>query len=410
MFSHVHQVILKVTRGCNLACKYCYVKDKPEYNNEEMTDEVYDFAMRRWMSESKRNDLSLVFHGGEPLRIGKEKFSRFCVKAQQYAIDFGKTLEIGIQTNATLIDDEWAAIFNQYNVGIGVSWDGINPKVDYRNNTHDLVLSKLKMLKEYNIQNAGPLMVLCRGNMDSMVESFDALMEIGVNNIKINRGVDIVNRSTADSDFEMTAEQLVKAFDVTVDYMIKTKLEFEEQTNLGIVEKFIQSKHQGREYDPNLEESHCYTRYCGGMRNLMEFEPDGTFQFCGRQSVRNMDIGGNIYDRDFLELKLIWQQANYNAPKTESINKYRCNECYAQSICDGGCIAYSDQKLGTPIIDPGTHQYFRLLGLYLIKNGKKIQELFDLSMKRNQMNAQYKSQEEDKQRQLNEKNNQQQER
>ena len=376
MFGSTHQVILKVTRGCNLACKYCYVLNKPEYNNEEMSDEVFDFAIRRWFGETHHTKVDLVFHGGEPLRIGKEKFSRFCTKASQYAYEYDKELTLGIQTNATLIDEEWAAIFHYHNISVGISWDGINPDVDYRNNTHELVLSKLKLLKEYGIQ-AGALMVLQKGNRFHLAESFNALQNIGVDSIKVNRGVDIMNKSSTDSEFEMNSKELIQSFDDTVNYMIMHP-DFYESSVAETIQKWTALKNPNGDIGikrPGNEDAHCYTRYCGGMKNLMEFEPDGTYQFCGRQSIRNVGLVGTIFDRDFLELDLIRKQWKYNEPKLASINAYRCNECYAQSICDGGCISYSDQKLGKPIIDPGTHHYFKALGLYLIRNAAKINKL-----------------------------------
>lgn len=377
MFSHVHQVILKVTRGCNLACKYCYVLDKPEYNNEEMTDEVFDFILRRWFSETQRPDVELLFHGGEPLRIGKEKFSRFCTKAYQYAQIYNKSLRIGIQTNATLIDDEWMSIFLYHQIAVGTSWDGVNLDTDYRNNTAGLVLEKLKMLKTAGLNRVGALMVLHKGNINHLEESFDALREVGLEGIKINRGVDIATKNTKDSTFELSAEELVDAFDRTVAYMEKHP-DFVESTNGEIIRQWIALT------DPNFgtsnfedrrpagQEAHCYTRFCGGMRNLMEFEPDGTFQFCGRQSVRNEGITGTVFDRDFLELSIIKKQWKYQEQKLESIKHYRCNECPSQMICDGGCISYSHQKLGKPIIDPGTHQYFKKLGVYLARNNQRL--------------------------------------
>lgn len=387
MFQNTKQIILKVTRGCNLACKYCYVFDKPSYNNEEMSDEVFDWTIRRWLSETHRQGgvsdgsensqpLELILHGGEPLTIGKQKFSRFCKKAFQYAKEFDKVMRIGVQTNSTLLDEDWYEIFMNYNISPGISFDGINQKNDLRENTSDTVFHKLIEMKRYCL-NPGPLMVLHRGNFQNLNDTFKMLESIGINSIKVNRGVDNQNAKPEKNGYELNASELLESAKTISNYMFASKGKFREGTLFGAMEKFMGGMKDEMFHEIHTSEfDHCYSKYCGGMKNLMEVEPDGTFQFCGRTSKRSeATVGGSVFDKDVLELNLAQQQWEFQRGRLKSIDKNRCSECSAQWICDGGCLAFSHQKYGEARVDSLTCSYFKKLNKYFMENVREIKTL-----------------------------------
>ena len=381
MFQNVRQVILKVTRGCNLACKYCYVFDKPDYNNEEMSDEVFDFIMRRWLQETTKDPrnpeagshqpLELIFHGGEPLRIGKQKMSRFLKKAYQYAKEYDKKLTCGLQTNGTLLDKDWYEIFYNYNTSIGLSFDGLGQSSDLRGLTSTEVFLKIIEAQQYGL-GVGPLMVLHKGNYKTLTKNYNMLQQIGVKSIKINRGVDLVSEA-GKSEYELTSQELADASKETLHYMFMQKGRFEESVLVNIMRRFMNSREDDYHSVPTSREDHCYSRYCGGMKTLLEIEPDGTFQFCGRTAKRSTaTVGGSIFDKDVLELGLSRQQWEFQKGRLTSLDKNRCNECPAQHICDGGCIAFSHQKLGEAKVDSVTCGYFKRLHEILLENQREV--------------------------------------
>lgn len=372
MFQNTRQIIMKVTRGCNLSCKYCYLFDKEKYSDEQMSDEVFDFLIRRWLSETKAGNyiegirdqpIELVFHGGEALLIGKQKFVRFLKKAYQYAKYYKKHLRVSVQTNTTLIDEEWMEIFKTWNIEPGISFDGIFFDEDYRNSAKT-VFQKIIDMQGRGI-SPGVLMVLHKGNYLHMSENFEKLRSIGINSVKVNRAVDV----SPTSNVELSVEQLMVATKDMCQYMFSCKGTFVEKSLLDRMRLFLQSYSDRYHQVRNDESDHCYSRFCGGLKNIMEIEPDGTFHFCGRISKRNaITSGGTIFDKDVCEIQESYKQWMFLKSRMNSIQKNRCNECVAQHMCDSGCIAFSHQKYDEPQVDPITCGYFKELHKYFIKN------------------------------------------
>jgi uncharacterized protein len=108
-------VILQPTTLCNLDCTYCYLPLRHE--NRRMSTEVARAAavtVNEWAAQVPR--FSVVWHGGEPLATGRRRF------AELMAPFVG--VEHHVQTNATLIDDEWCAFIRDHDIHIGLSVDG----------------------------------------------------------------------------------------------------------------------------------------------------------------------------------------------------------------------------------------------------------------------------------------------
>jgi uncharacterized protein len=124
------QFVLKTASRCNLNCSYCYVYNK---GNDSwrgrpalMPDHVFDASVeriRRYCERSGQPTVSVSFHGGEPCLIGPERFAERCGRLRRELGDRDK-LRLVLQTNGTLLDDEWAEVIEAHNVDVGVSVDG----------------------------------------------------------------------------------------------------------------------------------------------------------------------------------------------------------------------------------------------------------------------------------------------
>ncbi len=122
-------LIVKLASRCNLYCTYCYwfrdanVDDLPAILTAEARSALPG-ALRDHLEWLGDGALSVVFHGGEPLLFGKERFSALCddighaVGADRDRIRFSMT------TNAVLVDRDWCEIFRREDIGIAVSIDG----------------------------------------------------------------------------------------------------------------------------------------------------------------------------------------------------------------------------------------------------------------------------------------------
>ncbi|MGV3722108.1 MAG: radical SAM protein [Actinomycetota bacterium] len=124
------QFIFKVTARCNLNCTYCYVFNKADQSwrsrSPVMRDEVFEAGLnrvRRHCELSGQSIVRVMFHGGEPLLAGVPRFRRWLERIESELAPF-IPVSLAIQTNATLITKEWAKLFAEHKVEVGVSVDG----------------------------------------------------------------------------------------------------------------------------------------------------------------------------------------------------------------------------------------------------------------------------------------------
>ncbi|MCT8345455.1 cyclophane-forming radical SAM/SPASM peptide maturase XyeB [Photorhabdus kleinii] len=124
------EVILKISERCNLNCSYCYVFNmgsEVALNSAPVIScntiiELKCF-LERVVEEANPDSIQIDFHGGEPMMLKKERFVYLCemLRSGDYK---NAELRLALQTNATLIDDEWIAIFERFGVVVSISIDG----------------------------------------------------------------------------------------------------------------------------------------------------------------------------------------------------------------------------------------------------------------------------------------------
>ena len=120
-------VMAKVVGGrCNLACAYCYYVEKPKLLGQTlsvMPDDVLEAYVRRNLETHGRDaTVEFAWHGGEPTLAGLGFFRKAMELERTYGE--GRKIVNTIQTNATLLDDDWCAFFAQNGFLVGVSVDG----------------------------------------------------------------------------------------------------------------------------------------------------------------------------------------------------------------------------------------------------------------------------------------------
>ena len=110
---------------CNLKCHYCYYLDKAEiYGGKEprMTEQMLEHFIKEYIAANDVRDVFFNWHGGEPLLAGLDFYKKAMAFQKKYTD--GKHIHNTLQTNATLINREWAEFFRANNFLIGVSLDG----------------------------------------------------------------------------------------------------------------------------------------------------------------------------------------------------------------------------------------------------------------------------------------------
>ena len=110
---------------CNLDCHYCYYLDKSDiYGGREprMSTDMLETLVKEYIAANDVPEVTFNWHGGEPLVLGLDFYRKAMEFEQKYAD--GKIVHNTLQTNGTLITQEWASFFRQHDFLIGISIDG----------------------------------------------------------------------------------------------------------------------------------------------------------------------------------------------------------------------------------------------------------------------------------------------
>ncbi len=171
---------------CNLDCKYCFYLEKeklfPSNENFRMSDEVLEAYIRGYIGSQDVPEISFAWQGGEPTLLGVKFFRRVVELQKKHA--GGKRIGNALQTNGTLLDDEWGRFLHGENFLVGLSIDGPAKlhnayRVDKKGRaTYDDVLRGLRVLKEHKVE-FNTLTVVNRVNSRHPLEVYRFLRGIG---------------------------------------------------------------------------------------------------------------------------------------------------------------------------------------------------------------------------------------
>lgn len=116
--------IMKVTGMCNLGCNYCFARE--HFTGTKMPVEMIRVIFEQ-IDSLGQAQVTVSWHGGEPLLFGKEGFKR----AIKYQEGLKTKFQNVIQTNGILVDEEWVEFFKENNCSVGLSIDGYRSVHNY---------------------------------------------------------------------------------------------------------------------------------------------------------------------------------------------------------------------------------------------------------------------------------------
>jgi uncharacterized protein len=171
---------------CNLDCKYCFYLEKeklyPGETRWRMSDDVLTEYIRQYIHSQPVPEINFAWQGGEPTLLGVDFFHSAVALQKQFAD--GKTIFNAIQTNGTLLDDEWCEFLAANKFLVGLSIDGPaelhdQHRVDKRQQpTFAAVMRGLELLKKHGVE-FNTLTVVNRANSQSPLEVYRFLKSIG---------------------------------------------------------------------------------------------------------------------------------------------------------------------------------------------------------------------------------------
>ncbi len=153
-------LIKPASADCNLRCKYCFYLDHcsmyPESKIHRMSEQTLENMIRSFM-EIPMEQYAFGWQGGEPTLMGVNFFRKAIEFQKKYGYA-NKTVANGLQTNCTLIDQEFAEFLAEYKFLLGVSLDGPAEIHDYYRldagggPTHAKVLTGIEYLRKAGVE------------------------------------------------------------------------------------------------------------------------------------------------------------------------------------------------------------------------------------------------------------------
>lgn len=329
------QIILKMTTACNLNCVYCSEGDNaPQNMPKEIFFKLVD-DLPAVLEFTKSKDIEFLFHGGEPMLYGRENL--------KILIDYAKknlpayNVKFLMQTNGTLIDDDWIEFFKAEKINPGVSLDGYpelhdkNRRTKNNEPTAKKILNNLQKMRAAGM-GVGTLMVLNTSASVDADKLFDFIKEYKLQP-KISPVVACgraAGRKDTDEIYDSWIELMKKLLARAADEDIFAISPFDDilTTMLGVT--------------PMGE---CaFNGSCGV--HFMSVYPDGGVGFCGHDNTTRLLTYGNLRDETLLEL--------YNSANAEKIRARQdylknndCKNCTDWELCHGGCAFEAVNFLGT---------------------------------------------------------------
>ena len=345
--SREFQVFVKpIGSICNLDCHYCYYLEKerlyPEGEKFQMRYEVLEEYIIQHIEASPEAVIRFSWHGGEPTVLGLDYF-RKVVELQRKHLPPGRNIINGIQTNGTLLDEEWCRFFEGEGFIVGLSLDG-PPEMHDRfrvtkdqRPTHEQTMRGYELLQKHRV-NTDILCVVNSHNVQFPLQVYRFFKQIKAQYISFLPMVEPQPDTNGGvCNLTVPAEGwgtfLCAIFDEWRDNDIG-------RVRMQIIEEATRTAF-------NQEHSLCIFRpTCG---DIPVVEHNGDFYSCDHY----VDIEhrlGNIRETPLVELLESPAQRAFGEAKKEALPRY-CRECGVRSMCNGECP--KNRFITTPDGEPG---------------------------------------------------------
>ena len=378
-FARPLYVMLKpIGSRCNLACDYCYYLEKahlyPEQGQQTLTDDLLEEFVKQYIGSQTQREVLFTWHGGEPLMRPLDFYKRAIKLQQRYAE--GRIISNCIQTNGTLLTDEWCAFFKREGWLVGVSIDGPQEFHDeYRRNRTGLpsfhrVMQGIRLLNKHGVEwNA--MAVVNDFNADHPLEFYNFFKSIGCQYLQFTP---IVERVCPHKDGRHLANIKDTSTDLPLtDFSVSPEqwgnflcTIFDEWVRKDVGRMFVQI------FDATLcnwvghEPGVCTMARTCGHAAVMEY--NGDVYSCDHFVFPEFKLG-NIKDTTLTTMLYSARQAEFGAMKTNDLPK-QCKQCDFLFACNGECpknrfMRTPDGEPGLNYLCRGYYQYFRHVAPYM---------------------------------------------
>lgn len=331
---------------CNLRCSYCYYLGKkdlyPGDGSLIMNDNTLEKYITQHIEASCDQTILFSWHGGEPMIAGLEFFKKV-VCLQKKHTPSGRNVMNGIQTNGTLINDEWCRFLSDEGFIAGISIDGPGDFHNFNRKTSDMspaldrVLRGYTLLQKYKIP-AEILCVVSSSNAGFPLVIYDFFKQLDARYLTFLPLV-IRQKSTGDgvSPGSVEPEKFGAFLSAIFDEWVEKDI---GRVKIQIFEEALRSAF-------DQEHTLCiFKPRCGGVPVV---EHNGDFYSCDH-FVDSDHCLGNINDRKLADLLDSPGQKAFGDAKLLTLPRY-CINCEVRSMCNGECP--KNRFINTPEGEPG---------------------------------------------------------
>jgi len=364
---------------CNLDCKYCFYLEKenlyPGTKHWSMSPDVLERYIEQYIAAQPGDEVHFAWQGGEPTLLGVE-FFRSVVALEERHAD-GKRIHNALQTNGTLIDDEWGEFLAEHRFLVGVSIDGPRELHDYyrvdKGNapTFDRVMRGITKLKEHEV-DFNTLTVVNRHNSQFPLEVYRFLKEIGSGFMQFIPVVERRAIEPASDGLVLIQPSFDRAAEVTewsVGALVYGKFLariFDEWVKKDVGRTFVQQFDVALESWLGMEASLCvFRKTCG---SALAMEHTGDLYSCDHFVYPEHKLG-NIAEHDLRSMVDSEQQKKFGLDKRDSLPRM-CRECDVRFACNGECpkhrfLKTPDGEAGLNYLCAGYKHFFHHIDPYL---------------------------------------------
>lgn len=362
---------------CNLACKYCYYLEKNNlYQNSHrhlMSDEMLEQFTREYIEAQTMPQVLFTWHGGEPLMRSIDFYKKALALQKKYA--HGKQIDNVIQTNGTLLTDEWCEFFAKNHWLVGISIDGPQEYHDHYRVTPDgkpsweKVMQGISLLKKHRVEwNA--MAVVNAYNAEHPLEFYHFFRDNGCQYLQFTP---IVERLTEHEDGRTLAsladDRVIPLADASVtpqqwgNFLCTI---FDDWVRHDVGKTFVEI------FDCTLANwmgvlpGICaYSKECGHAGVM---EHNGDVYSCDHFVFPEYKLG-NIREQSLIDMLYGEKQQAFSRLKHTSLPR-QCKECDMEFACHGECPKnrFEKDKYGEPGLNylcQGYYQYYTHVAPYM---------------------------------------------
>ncbi len=387
----MHAMIKATGPVCNLNCDYCYYLSKSDLlqtnSRWRISDEILEDFIKQYIQQQNAHEVVFSWQGGEPSLLGLDFFKKVVGLQKKYAPSYVRC-ENDLQTNGTLLNDEWCEFLRENDFLVGLSIDGPKRLHDtYRTYTNgkgsfDKVFESAKLLNKHHVRFA-TLTVVNDLNAKHPLDVYRFLRDkVKSKQMQFIPIVEPKNFTTTAPQYwninDMPYENSPKANPKHPDSFVSSwSVEPEEYGDFlnAIFDEWYE-KDLGQIYVPFFDSA--VEQWMGKPSPLCIFSPicgkglamehNGDIYACDHYVYPEYKLG-NISEKPLLEMALSEGQEKFGYSKDYSL-PVKCRQCRYLFACSGECpknrlLKTAQGEPGLNYLCKGLHSYFSHIDPYM---------------------------------------------